>query len=458
MKQPRNNEDMGSGSVKRWMVKMAVPAVIGQVVNLLYNIVDRIYIGHISGIGGSALTGVGLFTPILMLITAFAMLAGAGGAPRAAIAMGKGSREEAEKIMANCFTVLLILAVILTAVFSVFLPSLLRLFGASDVTLPYGTTYGRIYILGSIFVLTVMGMNPFLTTQGFSRMSMMTTVIGAGINIVLDPIFIFVLDLGVAGAALATVLSQAVSAVWILKFLTGKKTLLKLKSGNMILERKIIAPCLGLGVSSFVMVSTESLLSISFTSSLSRYGGDVAVGAMTVLTSINQLITMPMQGVCQGGQPLMSFNYGAKKLNRVKEAFLCQFLTCVTYTAVFWSLLMLFPNAFAGIFTSDTALVEYTAWAIRVFLAGCFSVGFQLSCQQAFVALGQAKTSLIMACLRKLILLIPLIFILPLFFENQAFAVFLAEPVSDILSAVVTTAVFARFFRKLMKEGKSVQS
>ena len=458
MKQPRNNEDMGSGSVKRWMVKMAVPAVIGQVVNLLYNIVDRIYIGHISGIGGSALTGVGLFTPILMLITAFAMLAGAGGAPRAAIAMGKGSREEAEKIIANCFTVLLILAVILTAVFSVFLPSLLRLFGASDVTLPYGTTYGRIYILGSIFVLTVMGMNPFLTTQGFSRMSMMTTVIGAGINIVLDPIFIFVLNLGVAGAALATVLSQAVSAVWILKFLTGKKTLLKLKSGNMILERKIIAPCLGLGVSSFVMVSTESLLSISFTSSLSRYGGDVAVGAMTVLTSINQLIMMPMQGVCQGGQPLMSFNYGARKLNRVKEAFLCQFLTCVTYTAVFWSLLMLFPNAFAGIFTSDTALVEYTAWAIRVFLAGCFSVGFQLSCQQAFVALGQAKTSLIMACLRKLILLIPLIFILPLFFENQAFAVFLAEPVSDILSAVVTTVVFARFFRKLMKEGKSVKS
>lgn len=458
MKQPRNNEDMGSGSVKRWMVKMAVPAVIGQVVNLLYNIVDRIYIGHISGIGGSALTGVGLFTPILMLITAFAMLAGAGGAPRAAIAMGKGSREEAEKIMANCFTVLLILAVILTAVFSVFLPSLLRLFGASDVTLPYGTTYGRIYILGSIFVLTVMGMNPFLTTQGFSRMSMMTTVIGAGINIVLDPIFIFVLDLGVAGAALATVLSQAVSAVWILKFLTGKKTLLKLKPGNMTLERKIIAPCLGLGVSSFVMVSTESLLSISFTSSLSRYGGDVAVGAMTVLTSINQLIMMPMQGVCQGGQPLMSFNYGARKLNRVKEAFLCQFLTCVTYTAVFWSLLLLFPNAFAGIFTSDTALVEYTAWAIRVFLAGCFSVGFQLSCQQAFMALGQAKTSLIMACLRKLILLIPLIFILPLFFENQAFAVFLAEPVSDILSAVVTTAVFARFFRKLMKEGKSVKS
>lgn len=458
MKETQNNKDMGTGSVKRWMVKMAVPAVIGQLVNLLYNIVDRIYIGHISLIGGSALTGVGLFTPILMLITAFAMLAGAGGAPRAAIAMGKGNKEQAEKIIANCFAVLLILAVVLTAVFYVSLPRLLRLFGASDVTLPYGVRYGRIYILGSIFVLTVMGMNPFLTTQGFSRMSMMTTVIGAVINIILDPILIFACDMGVAGAALATVLSQAVSAVWILKFLTGRKTILKLKPRNMILERKIIAPCLGLGVSGFVMVSTESLLSISFTSSLSRYGGDVAVGAMTVLTSLNQLIMMPLQGVCQGGQPLMSYNYGARKRNRVKEAFFCQFFTCVTYTAVFWGLVMLLPNLFAGIFTSDTALVEYTGWALRVFLAGCFSVGFQISCQQAFVALGQARISLFMACLRKLILLIPLIFILPLFFENQAFAVFLAEPVSDILSAAVTTTVFARFFKKLMKEGKSVQS
>ena len=457
MKEAQNNKDMGSGSVKRWMVKMAVPAVIGQVVNLLYNIVDRIYIGHIPEIGGTALTGVGLFTPILMLITAFAMLAGSGGAPRAAISMGKGEKEQAEKIMANCFTVLLILSVVLTAVFYFTLPALLRFFGASDATLPYSVTYGRIYVSGSVFVLIVMGMNTFLTTQGFSQMSMLTTVIGAAINIVLDPIFIFALDMGVAGAALATVLSQAVSAVWILKFLTGSKTILKLKPGNMILEGKVIGPCLGLGISSFVMISTESLLSISFTNSLSRYGGDVAVGAMTVLTSLNQLITMPLQGVCQGGQPLMSFNYGAKKLHRVKEAFFCQFLTCVGYTTVFWGLLMIFPNFFAGIFTDDEALVEYTGWALRIFLAGCFSVGFQISCQQAFMALGQAKISLLMACLRKLILLIPLIFILPLFFENQAFAVFLAEPVSDILSAAVTTMVFAGFFRKLMQQGKCAQ-
>jgi len=448
-------QDMGTGSVKKLMVKMAVPALVGQVINLLYNIVDRIYIGHIPEIGAAALTGVGLFTPILMLITAFAMLAGAGGAPRAAIAMGQGDKEKAEKIMANCFTVLLGLAVVLTAAFYVFLPTLIRLFGGSDNTVPYAVEYGHIYTLGSVFVLVVMGMNTFITTQGFAKTSMLTTVIGAVINIVLDPIFIFGFHMGVSGAAIATVLSQAVSAVWILKFLTGKQTVLRLKVGNMKLVPGIILPCLGLGVSSFVMVSTESILSISFTSSLARFGGDVAVGAMTVLTSINQLITMPLSGICQGGQPLISFNYGAKKLDRVKEAFFCQFGVCVAYTTGFWLLLMVMPKVFAGIFTNDAALVEYTAWALRIFLAGGFSVGFQISCQQAFMALGQAKISLFMACLRKLILLIPLIFILPLFFQNKAMAVFLAEPVSDIVAAAATTTAFFIFFNKLMKEGKT---
>ena len=445
---------MGTGSVKKLMVQMAVPAVVGQVINLLYNVVDRIYIGHIPEIGGAALTGVGLFTPILMLITAFAMLAGAGGAPRAAIAMGKGETDTAEKIVANCFTVLLILSVVLTVVFYETLPQLVRLFGGSDATLPYAVQYGRIYVLGSVFVLIVMGMNPFITTQGFAKTSMLTTVIGAVINIVLDPVFIFVFDMGVAGAAIATVLSQAVSAVWILRFLTGEKTILRLKARNMPLQGKIILPCLALGISSFVMISTESILSISFTSSLSRYGGDVAVGAMTVMTSLNQLITMPLQGICQGGQPLISYNYGAKKLERVKEAFFCQFFVCVGYTTAFWLLVLFLPRVFAGIFTSDAALVDYTAWAIRIFLAGAFSVGFQISCQQAFMALGQAKISLIMACLRKLILLIPLIFILPNFFADKAFAVFLAEPVSDILAATVTTITFFTFFRKLLKAGK----
>ena len=454
-KQEKTKQDMGTGSVKKLMVKMAVPALVGQVVNLLYNIVDRIYIGHIPEIGGAALTGVGLFTPILMLITAFAMMAGSGGAPRAAIAMGQGDKERAEKILGNCFTVLMAFAVILTAVFYYACPTLLRLFGASENTLPYAVEYGRIYILGSIFVLTTMGMNVFITTQGFATISMLTTVIGAGINIVLDPILIFGLGMGVKGAAISTVCSQAVSAIWILSFLTGKKTILKLKPANMKLIPSIILPCLGLGVSTFVMVSTESILSISFTSSLARFGGDVAVGAMTVLTSINQLITMPLSGICQGGQPLISYNYGAKKLDRVKEAFFCQFGVCVAYTTCFWLALMIFPNVFAGIFTSDVALVDYTAWALKIFLACGFSVGFQISCQQAFMALGQAKISLLMACLRKLILLIPLIFILPNFFQDKAFAVFLAEPVSDIIAAAVTTVAFFTFFIKMLREGKA---
>ena len=457
-KQEKPKQDMGTGSVKKLMVQMAVPALVGQVVNLLYNIVDRIYIGHIPEVGGLALTGVGLFSPILMLITAFAMMAGSGGAPRAAIAMGQGDKEKAEKILGNSFTVLMIFAVLLTVGFYFACPSLLRMFGASDATLPYALEYGRIYVLGSVFVLIVMGMNVFITTQGFASVSMLTTVIGAVINIVLDPILIFGLNMGVKGAAIATVLSQAVSAVWILRFLTGKKTILKLKPANMKLIPSIILPCLGLGISTFVMLSTESILSVSFTSSLARFGGDVAVGAMTVLTSINQLITMPLSGVCQGGQPLISFNYGAKKYDRVKEAFFCQFFTCVAYTTVFWLLLMIAPNVFAGIFTSDAALVDYTAWALKIFLACGFSVGFQISCQQAFMALGQAKISLVMALLRKVFLLIPLIFILPNFFENQAFAVFLAEPVSDIIAAAVTTFMFFRFFLKMLKEGKAASA
>ena len=448
-------QDMGTGSVKKLMVQLAVPAVVAQIINLLYNIVDRIYVGHIPEVGGTALTGVGLFTPILMLITAFAMMAGSGGAPRAAIAMGQGNKEKAQKIMGNCFTTLLFFAVVLTVVFYWACPTMIRWFGGSDATTPYAVAYGRIYILGSAAVLIVMGMNSFITTQGFAKVSMMTTVIGAVINIILDPIFIFVFDMGVSGAALATVLSQAVGAVWVLVFLTGNKTQLKLTRQDMKIDWKVLGPCLGLGVSTFVMLSTESLLSISFTSSLSRYGGDVAVGAMTVLTSINQLISMPLSGICQGGQPIISYNYGAKKFDRVKEAFLCQFVTCVGYTLVFWGLLMFFPNVFAGIFTSDTALVEYTGWALKIFLACSFSVGFQISCQQAFMALGQAKISLIMACLRKIILLIPLIFILPNFFADKAFAVFLAEPVSDFIAAAVTTATFLVFFRKLLKNGKA---
>ena len=452
-KENRSGRDMGSGSVAKLLAQLAIPAVVAQVVNLLYNIVDRIYIGHMPEVGADALTGVGLFTPIMMLITAFAMFCGAGGAPRAAIAMGRHDNETAEKIVGNCFALLLCFAVVLTGVIYAASPALLRLFGASDVTLPYALAYGRIYTFGSVFVLVVMGMNVFITTQGFAKISMMTTVIGALVNIALDPIFIFALDMGVRGAALATVLSQAIGALWIIRFLTGKQTTLRLKKENMRLQWRIIGPCLGLGVSTFVMLTTESLLSVSFTSSLARYGGDVAVGAMTIITSCGHLVTMPLSGICQGGQPIVSYNFGAGKHDRVKKAFGLQLAICAGYATLFWAALMLMPQAFVSIFNNNPQLVEYTSWAMRIYMAGIFSMGFQLACQQSFMALGQAKISLLMACLRKIVLLIPLIFVLPMFFENKVMGVFLAEPVSDIVAALVTVTVFLTQFKKILERG-----
>ena len=415
---------MATEQVPKLLARLAIPAVVAQVINLLYNIVDRIYIGHIPGYGADALTGVGLYMPILMLVNAFALLAGSGGAPRAAISMGRQDHPTAEKILGNCFALLMGMATALTVLFYAFAPQFLVLFGASEATLPYALDYARIYILGTVFVMTVLGMNPFITTQGFAKISMLTTVIGAVINIILDPIFIFALDLGVKGAAIATVLSQAVGAMWILRFLTGSKTILRLRKSNFRLEKEIILPCLGLGISTFVMMSTESLLSVSFTSSLSRYGGDIAVGAMTILTSVCQLVVLPLQGICQGGQPIISYNYGARNDSRVKEAFRCQLTVCA-------------------------------AWAIRIYLAGIFAFSFQVCCQQSFMALGQAKISLLLACLRKIILLIPLIFILPNFFENKVFAVFLAEPISDILAAVVTTIAFFTRFNQILKKDRT---
>lgn len=452
--QKKKNSDMGSGSVPRLLFQLALPAVVAQVINLLYNIVDRIYIGHIADIGAAALTGVGLFTPILMLITAFAMLCGAGGSPRAAIAMGQKDHDGAEQIMGNCFSLLVVIAVITTVIFYALAPKLLVWFGASENTLPYALSYARIYILGSIFVMIVLGINPFITTQGFATISMMTTLIGAICNIILDPILIFGFGMGVRGAAIATVVSQAIGAGWVVQFLTGKRTKLHLRVKNLRLQAGVILPCLALGISSFVMLSTESLLSICFNSSLSSYGGDLAVGAMTILTSINQLVHMPLQGICQGGQPIISYNYGARNSQRVKKAFSCQFIVCVVYAACFWLLVMLFPKVFAGIFTSDAELVEYAAWVIRIYLAGIFAMGFQISCQQSFLALGQAKVSLLLACLRKLILLIPLIYILPLLIPgNKVFAVFLAEPISDILAALVTTLTFFTRFNRILARG-----
>lgn len=448
-----NKTDLGSGNVKSLLLKLAIPAVVAQVINLLYNIVDRIYIGHIPEIGTNALTGVGLCLPILMLVNAFATLAGGGGAPRAAIAMGQGKKEDAENILGNCFSTLIIIAIILTVTLSLTAEPLLWLFGASENTIPYAMDYMRIYLLGSIFVLIVMGMNPFLTTQGFAKFAMITTVIGAVINIVLDPIFIFGLKMGVSGAALATIISQCVSAIWVLRFLTGKQTILKLQVKNLKLKASVILPCLALGISGFIMLSTESLLSISFNSSLSKFGGDLAVGSMTIISSVSQLITLPLSGICQGAQPIVSYNFGAGNKERVLSVFKYTLLICASYTTLGWILTMTVPQVFAGIFSSDAALIENAAWCMRIYMAGIFAFGFQISCQQTFVALGQAKTSLLLACLRKLVLLIPLIFILPIFFENKVLAVFLAEPVSDIVAAAVTTIIFVTKIKGILEQG-----
>ena len=448
-----NKTDLGSGNVKSLLLKLAIPAVVAQVINLLYNIVDRIYIGHIPEIGTNALTGVGLCLPILMLVNAFATLAGGGGAPRAAIAMGQGKKEDAENILGNCFSTLIIIAIILTVTLSLTAEPLLWLFGASENTIPYAMEYMRIYLLGSIFVLIVMGMNPFLTTQGFAKFAMITTVIGAVINIVLDPIFIFGLNMGVSGAALATIISQCVSAIWVLRFLTGKQTILKLQVKNLKLKASVILPCLALGISGFIMLSTESLLSISFNSSLSKFGGDLAVGSMTIISSVSQLITLPLSGICQGAQPIVSYNFGAGNKERVLSVFKYTLLICASYTTLGWILTMTVPQVFAGIFSSDAALIENAAWCMRIYMAGIFAFGFQISCQQTFVALGQAKTSLLLACLRKLVLLIPLIFVLPIFFENKVFAVFLAEPVSDIVAAAVTTIIFVTKIKGILEQG-----
>ena len=440
--------------VGRLVAKLAIPCVLAQAVNILYNIVDRVYLGHLEDTGDLALTGVGLCMPVIILIMAFAVLAGSGGAPLASIAMGKGDTERAGRILGNSLSMLIILAVILTAVFLIIAEPMLMLFGASENTIDYALDYTRIYVCGSIFVMLTLGLTPFMNAQGFSKAAMLTTVTGAVINIVLDPILIFALDMEVMGAALATIFSQAVSAVIVIVFLTkGKKTILRINLQNMRLDPKVFGPVLGLGVSAFIMISTESILSLTFNASLSAYGGDVAVAAMTIILSCGQLVLMPLQGLTQGCQPIISFNFGAGNPERVKKCFRILLSLAAGYALLFCAVCVIFPKPVVSIFSNDAQLVEFTAWALRIYMAGMFAFGFQIACQHTFLALGQSKISLLLACLRKLILLIPLILVLPLFFENRVFAVFLAEPVSDIIAGAATTAMFFWRFNKILEKG-----
>ncbi len=451
------NNKLGTEKIGKLLFSLALPSITAQLVNMLYNIVDRIYIGHMPNIGSDALTGVGITMPIIIIISAFSSLIGMGGAPRAAIKMGEQNDKEAEKILGSCFSALLIISFVLTLIFLIFGEKLLWIFGASSDTINYGMEYLSIYVCGTIFVQMTLGLNSFISTQGYAKFSMLTVIIGAVTNIILDPILIFGFNMGVRGAAVATVLSQALSAVWVLNFLTGTKTKLKIRRENLKIDKAIILPVLVLGMSPFIMQSTESLLNIAFNFSLKKYGGDIAVGSMTILSSLMQILHLPLVGLTQGAQPITSYNYGAKNNNRVKSTFNLLIKSAFIYTLIMWFLMMIFTNTFVSIFTNDPLLKNYAVWAARIYMATAFVMAAQNSCQQTFVALGQAKVSMFLALLRKIVLLIPLIFILPIFFENKAFAVFLAEPVSDFIAASVTTITFAKHINRILDENETLR-
>lgn len=433
------------------MAKLALPTVVAQLINMLYNIVDRIYIGHIPETGALALTGVGVCLPIILIVSAFAALVGSGGAPRASIAMGRGDNQQAELIMGNCFTLQILISIVLTALIYVFCEPILLLFGASQNTIPYAVDYMKIYSLGTLFVQFSLGMNMFITTQGFATTSMVTIIVGAVSNIVLDPIFIYALGMGVKGAALATIISQALSAVWIISFLFGKKTTLHMRRENLKLQSSVIVPVITLGLATFIMQSTESIISVCFNSSLLKYGGDIAVGAMTICSSVMQFALLPLNGLGQGTQPIISYNFGARNKGRVKKAFGLLVKVNAIYAFTLWLCVMLFPQAFARIFTDVEGLVAYTVPLLRIYMAitGLFSI--QMACQTTFTSIGYAKSSIMVACMRKIILLIPLIYIMPAILPNQVIAVFLAEPIADILSVAFCTALFASQFKKALR-------
>ncbi len=442
-------KNLGEGSVGRLLVSLAFPAIIAQLVNVLYNIVDRIFIGRMAN-GEIAMAGVGVAFPIIMIISAFSALIGMGGAPLAAIKMGEKDNDGAEKIISNSFSTLVIIGIICTVVFFIFKERLLWAFGASESTIKYAIDYLSIYLIGTIFVQIALGMNSFINTQGFAKIGMMTVVIGAVINIILDPILIFTFNLGVKGAALATIFSQFVSAIWVLVFLFGKKSILRIRKEYLFPKFKVLLPITALGISPFIMQATESLVLISLNNKLQMYGGDLAVGAMTIMSSIMQIVTLPLLGLSQGAQPIISYNFGAKEIDRVKKTFKLLLSSCLVYTIFMWGSLMIFPRFFVGIFNNKPELVEITAWSIRIFFGGIIIFGAQIACQQTFLALGQAKISLIMALLRKIVLLVPLIFILPSFVSegNKLAAVLAAEPISDITAALTTITVFTIFYKK----------
>lgn len=460
MKKTQNNTAGGQESKEflrteplgKLLLRLALPMVAAQLINMLYNIVDRIYIGHIPEIGATALTGVGVCMPLIMIVSAFAALVGYGGAPRASIFMGKKDKESAERTLGNCFFLQILISVVLTVILLIWNRDLLMAFGASENTIGYGVSYMNIYALGTIFVEITLGMNAFITAQGFAKTGMLSVLIGAVTNIILDPIFIFGFDMDVRGAALATIISQALSCIWVVSFLCGKRTFLRIKRKNLGLTPGIILPCLALGIATFIMQASESVISVCFNSSLQKYGGDIAVGAMTILTSVMQFAMLPLQGLGQGAQPIISYNYGAGDAGRVRAAFKLLLKVSLGYSALLWGLVMLIPGGFASMFTSDSQLVDYTRTALRIYMGAMVLMGIQMACQMTFNALGKATESIIVAVMRKFVLLIPLIYIMPhIITADQTMAVYMAEPIADVIAVSFTAVLFTVQFRKIIK-------
>ena len=443
---------LGKEPIGKLLLKLALPTVAAQMINMLYNLVDRIYIGHIPNVGVSALAGVGVCMPLIMLVSAFAALVGYGGSPRVSIYMGKKDNEIAEKILGNCFAMQIIISAILTAVLLIWSRDLLMLFGASRKSIEYAVSYMNIYAVGTIFVELTLGMNAFITAQGFAKTGMLSVLIGAISNIILDPIFIFGFGMGVKGAALATIISQALSCIWVISFLMGRKTMLKIRKENLLLRPKIIFPCLALGAATFVMQASESVISVCFNASLQSYGGDMAVSAMAILTSVMQFAMLPLQGIAQGAQPISSYNYGAKNADRVKKTFRLLLITCLSYSVLLWAAVQLVPRVFVSIFTADTSLIEFTAPMLKIYLGGLFLFGIQIACQMTFTSLGKAVNSIIVAVVRKFVLLIPLIYIMPHMISDSTTGVYMAEPIADITAVIFTSVLFTFQFKKALAE------
>ncbi|MCH3972752.1 MAG: MATE family efflux transporter [Oscillospiraceae bacterium] len=435
--------------VHKAFIKSAVPAVMAQLINILYNLVDKMFIGHIPVAGKQALAGVGVTTPVILAISAFAALVSMGGAPKASIFLGKGDKEQAREVLGSCTWMLIWISVLITIIMLAFGKPILLLFGASSDTIGYATDYMNIYCLGTVFTQLTLGLNAFITAQGKTFVSMKNVAIGAITNIVLDAILINIFQMGVCGAALATVISQAVSTFFVVRYLRGKKSTLQLEWSMIRFRKNILLPCILLGASPALMQLTENLVAISFNTSLQKYGGDMAVASMSILNSVMQFVMLLLPGLVQGAQPLLSYNLGAGNLKRVKQIFRMLLISCVTGSFIIWIVCMTMPKTVAGIFTSDTQLILYSGWSMRVYLSMLLIYGIQVACQYSFVALDQAPTAIFLTIWRKIILLIPLIFVMPLVIQNQVMGVYLAEPIADTIAVCTTAPMFYKYYRSI---------